>query len=232
MNAQTVTTSTVIEALASMNRRVESGDLADSGLYAAAMEYAKNYAGTFPFMVSMHQNVMVAGQWLSEGQAVAVLNCAVADYRYQSKQAAVKAAEQIVAQPARSYDHSKQVVQDGWYTIVGPKGGHRTLRLQTVEDSKSDGVKQWLAYLSGADNVGDYKTVGFVHGNEVTLFRKYDGQYTDVVAAARFLVKNADKIGEYGKQYALRSGKCYRCGHKLTTPESVKEGLGPICAKK
>lgn len=89
---------------------------------------------------------------------------------------------------------------DGWYTIVGPKGGHRTLRIETVADG--DGVKQWLAYLSGTDNEGDYTSIGFVRGNEVSLFRKNEGKYQDIVAAARFLVKNIDKLGEFGKAYA------------------------------
>jgi len=25
------------------------------------------------------------------------------------------------------------------------------------------------------------------------------------------------------------SGNCAKCGRKLTTPESIKNGLGPIC---
>lgn len=232
MNA--TTTATTIEALAAREARVTTADLTDRNLYSMAMDYAQSYAGTFPFMVSMALQVSVHGQWLTENQAVAVLNCMVAEHRFQSKRAAVQQAEAIVSAPTtstREYNHSAQVVTDGWYTIVGPKGGHRTLRLQTVEE-KSDGVKQWLAYLSGSDNEGDYLTIGFVHGNEVKLFRKHEGKYADIVAAARFLIKNADKIGEYGKQYALRSGKCYRCGRKLTTPESIANGIGPVCSQK
>jgi hypothetical protein len=28
------------------------------------------------------------------------------------------------------------------------------------------------------------------------------------------------------------SGKCGKCGRKLTTPESIKSGLGPYCGKR
>ena len=29
----------------------------------------------------------------------------------------------------------------------------------------------------------------------------------------------------------FHSGKCGKCGKKLTTPESIKSGLGPYCSK-
>jgi hypothetical protein len=192
-----------------------------------AAEYVNSYTGTFAFMLNMRGWVNFG---LTDAQVAGVVNCALNDYRHAHKQAAVQAAQEIVATtPARTFDHSKQYVADGYYTVVGPKGGHRTLRITTIDDN---GTKQWLAYLSGADNVGDYKSVGFVNGNEVSLFSKYLGQYADIMAAARFLVKNVDKLDECGRQYAIRSGKCYRCNRLLTTPESVARGLGPICASK
>jgi hypothetical protein len=192
-----------------------------------AAEYVNSYTGTFAFMLNMRGWVNFG---LTDAQVAGVVNCALNDYRHAHKQAAVQAAQEIVATtPARTFDHSEQYVADGYYTVVGPKGGHRTLRITTIDDN---GTKQWLAYLSGADNVGDYKSVGFVNGNEVSLFSKYLGQYADIMAAARFLVKNVDKLDECGRQYAIRSGKCYRCNRLLTTPESVARGLGPICASK
>jgi hypothetical protein len=193
---------------------------------AVAHDIVTNYTGSYGYMLNMRQYVALG---LTDAQIAGVLNCAIADHRYAQRKAAVKQAETIVQTTARTYDHSRQYVADGYYTVVGPKGGHRTLRLQTIDDN---GTKQWLAYLSGADNVGDYKSVGFVNGNEVSLFNKYAGQYADIMAAARFLVKNVDKLDECGRQYAINSGKCYRCNRLLTTPESVARGLGPVCAAK
>lgn len=195
-----------------------------------AVEYVQNYTGSFGFMLNMKKQV----QWgLNDAQVAGVINCAIGDYRYAAKRAAVNEAQAIVteaAQPTqRTYDHSTQVVTDGYYTVQG-NTSHRTIRLTTVKDS--DGVKQWLAYLSGSDNVGDYTTVGFVHGNEVTLFAKNQGKFADIFAAARYVVKNVDRLGEFGKNYATRSGNCFRCNRLLTTPESVARGLGPTCASK
>lgn len=232
MNALTNTTN-ITKLAETFNDKLTTDDVAntDDRLHTFLVEFAveavTTYTGTFPFMLNM-QSYLRYG--LSDAQVAGVINCVLADYRYGQKQAAVAQAEAIVAQPTTTYDHSKQYVADGYYTVVGPKGGHRTLRLQTLDGDAT--VKQWLSYLSGADNVGDYTTIGFVEGNEVSLFRKNEGKYQDIVAAARFLVRNAANIGEYGRQYALRSGKCYVCNHKLTTPESIAAGIGPVCASK
>jgi hypothetical protein len=233
MNAQTFTVEQIAQTIASMStnfsdRKVTADDILNSEardvVTAVAHDIVTSYTGTFSYMLNMRQYTALG---LTNAQIAGVLNCAIADHRYAARKAAVQEATTIVT--TRSYDHSKQYVADGYYTVVGPKGGHRTLRITTIDDN---GTKQWLAYLSGADNVGDYKSIGFVNGNEVSLFSKYVGQYADIMAAARFLVKNVDKLDECGRQYAIRSGKCYRCNRLLTTPESVARGLGPICASK
>jgi hypothetical protein len=233
MNALT-STANIARLSDTFTSKVTADDIMDTDsklhdfLVEFATEYVNTYTDTFAFMLNMRSWVNFG---LSDAQVAGVVNCALNDYRHAQKRAAVQEATNIVAAPvqARTYDHSKQYVADGYYTVVGPKGGHRTLRLQTIDDN---GTKQWLAYLSGADNVGDYKSVGFVNGNEVSLFNKYAGQYADIMAAARFLVRNVDKLDECGRQYAINSGKCYRCNRLLTTPESVARGLGPICSSK
>lgn len=195
-----------------------------------ACRIVDEYTGTFPFMLNMREHI-AAGCTLTDAQVAGILNAAISDYRYQQRHAAVKQAEEVVTS---NFDTSKQYVPDGWYTIVGKLGGHRTLRLQTVEPSEKypnqDGVKQWLAYLSGADNVGDYTTIGWLHGNAVILLPQNQGKFQDIVKATYALVKNVDKLGEFGKAYAVRSGKCYRCNRKLTTPKSIRDGIGPKCA--
>jgi hypothetical protein len=229
------TTANIARLADTFTNKVTADDISNTDdklhdfLVEFAAEYVNSYTGTFAFMLNMRGWVNFG---LSDAQVAGVVNCALNDYRHAQRQAAVQAAQEIVtapSTPARTFDHSKQYVADGYYTVVGPKGGHRTLRITTIDDN---GTKQWLAYLSGADNVGDYKSIGFVNGNEVSLFSKYVGQYADIMAAARFLVKNVDKLDECGRQYAIRSGKCYRCNRLLTTPESVARGLGPICASK
>jgi len=38
-------------------------------------------------------------------------------------------------------------------------------------------------------------------------------------------------ISKKGAEF-WHSGSCCRCGHKLTDPESIRRGIGPICLKK
>lgn len=194
-----------------------------------AAEYVNSYTGTFAFMLNMRGWVNFG---LSDAQVAGVVNCALNDYRHAQRQAAVQAAQEIVTAPttpARTFDLSHQYVADGWYTIQG-NTSHRTVRLQTVKEDGNT-VKQWLAYLNGSDNTGDYLTIGFVIGNEVKLFKKNEGKYTDIVAAARYLIKNGTKAPEYGKNYALRSGRCARCNKMLTVPLSITNGYGPKCSE-
>lgn len=228
MNA--TTTFNLAELAAAANgRKVTAENVSTAStrdeVYSAATEYVTNYTGTFSFLVSLRQQLVIRQQGLNDAQVAGTLNCMIAEYNRTASNNAAPVATTTV-----TYDTSKQYVADGYYTIVGPKGGHRTVRLQTIQDS--DGVKQWLAYLSGSDNVGDYTSIGIVRGNEINLFKKNTGKYQDIVAAARFLVRNTDKLDECGRQYAIRSGKCYMCNRLLTTPESVARGLGPICAAK
>lgn len=35
-----------------------------------------------------------------------------------------------------------------------------------------------------------------------------------------------------GKEYAMKSGRCWRCNRKLTVPSSIESGIGPECASK
>lgn len=234
MNTNTFTTEQLADTIANMSanyteRKINADDIFNSAERSIVAEVASalvtNYTGTFQYMVNMKSYLRYG---LTDAQIAGVLNSAIADYRYNQKKAAVQQAEAVVA--STQYDHSTQVVVDGYYTVQG-NTSHRTIRLTTIKD-KSDGVKQWLSYLNGPDNTGDYTSIGTVHGNEVKLFRKNEGKYTDIVAATRYVIKNINRLGEFGKNYATRSGNCYRCNRLLTTPESVALGLGPICAAK
>lgn len=240
MNANTTTTYTneqIAQIVAEMSTnfataKVTAEDVATGAsretTVAVANDIVNGYDGTFTYMLNMKRYVNFG---LTNAQIAGVLNCAIADYRYNQRRAAVQQAEAIVAAPAApSYDHSKQYIEDGWYSVQG-NTSHRTIRLQTIKGDKGNGVTQWLAYLNGPDNTGDYLTIGFVKGNEVVLFRKNEGKYSDIVAAARFLVKNGTKAHEYGKAYALKSGNCARCNRKLTVPLSITNGYGPTCSQ-
>lgn len=119
----------------------------------------------------------------------------------------------------------------GIYTVVGPKGGHRTLRFHTAKSGYFAG-KVVVDYLSGPNNETDYRGFANLDGNQqVRVWKRY-AEATDIIAALKFLARGADSQAEAGKAYAVASGCCYRCGRTLTTPESVAAGIGPECSKK
>lgn len=134
----------------------------------------------------------------------------------------------------------------GTYTIVGPKGGHRTLEIvpHWIAAEAEKGVKV-ARFLRGPDNSTDFTGFAFInpgrsgtHGaseagtERVSVWRKFREGYEDIKAALRFLLAHQDRLGEFGLAYALKSGRCYRCQKKLTVPVSVHNGLGPTCADK
>ena len=45
--------------------------------------------------------------------------------------------------------------------------------------------------------------------------------------AIRFLFNHIDDVPDNLRVY--HEGKCCRCGRTLTTPESIKKGIGPEC---
>jgi hypothetical protein len=82
--------------------------------------------------------------------------------------------------------------------------------------------------LAGADNTGNYVYLGtiFADGNfRVTRKSRVAADAPSAVAFAWF-VRNL----ESAKVDVWHDGTCGRCGRKLTVPESIESGLGPVCA--
>jgi hypothetical protein len=126
-------------------------------------------------------------------------------------------------------DHAAQFVPNGFYTVVHPDKTHTTLRFRPHWDEAeaAKGV-QAVSLLTGPDNESSYTGVAFVRGNKVFMWKKYK-ESTKVLHSINFLV-NGGQV-EAGETYAMVSGKCWKCNHKLTVPASLHRGLGPVCAK-
>ena len=129
----------------------------------------------------------------------------------------------MITAPAQSTIH------DGYYTIPTPRG-HKTFRVHTQPpDALFAPGKRVISYLFGPDNGKDYRGFGFVVGNELRAWKRFQTSY-DLLALARGLLETDGS--EYGRQYAMRSGNCYVCNRLLTTPESIAAGIGPTCASR
>jgi hypothetical protein len=110
-------------------------------------------------------------------------------------------------------------------------GNHLTFK---VNQPKEDGP-HFVKVLTGPNNGSDYAFLGTIfsdgnyrHGKKSTI-----GQ--DARSAKTFtwfwgIINGGRELPAVVKFY--HEGSCCRCGRPLTTPESVKLGMGPVCADK
>lgn len=143
-------------------------------------------------------------------------------------------------------------IHNGTYSISFPRGGsHRTLKVHTVKDGNLAG-KRIISLLAGPDNTSDYVGFGFVDDDHVTVWRKcrsavmtaqcadfYGDEWNDdwsrwQKAAAVFTDLTLRERGYWTSEGCelLLEGRCVVCNRKLTVPESIKTGIGPVCASK
>jgi len=137
-------------------------------------------------------------------------------------------------------------------TLVSQKTGTRfTYKVTASEDGKVFFVK----VLTGSDNESSYTFAGTIFAQERVQIGggSFGPMYGMVsITAPRFVVSKKSKLGSgtpsvrafmWAWSYITRGelppeceiwheGKCGCCGRKLTTPESISIGLGPVCAEK
>lgn len=123
----------------------------------------------------------------------------------------------------------------GIYTVVFEDGAHMTLRVRpaTWATSMPQGTHE-VAYLYGPENDHDYTGFAFVFPDGgSTIWKKFrDPDFFLPGEALQVLLSGGlDAVRDAGEAYALRSGRCWRCDHRLTVPASIHRGLGPVCAK-
>jgi hypothetical protein len=120
---------------------------------------------------------------------------------------------------------------DGTVTVRLSNGKHFTYRLETVKRGALEG-NRIVSLLIGPDNERSYKGFAFINesGDEgeynLNVWRKCRGERYDKHALILSGMAK-DHVDEY-----LQAGRCQICGRKLTTPESIKAGIGPVCREK
>jgi hypothetical protein len=97
-----------------------------------------------------------------------------------------------------------------------------------------DGVR-FVKVLTGADNTRDYTYIG--HINAERRFRTdnrtaLDPNTPSVRAWAWFWDVLMRRLPKLNQLEVWHHGKCSRCGRRLTVPESLSTGLGPVCAEE
>ena len=93
----------------------------------------------------------------------------------------------------------------------------------------------YVSILFGPDNYSNYLYLGMADENlnfRTTAGTKLKKDGKEVAAIAyflRFLKKETfDAMMEHIEFF--HAGKCCQCGRRLTVPESIESGIGPVCA--
>lgn len=109
----------------------------------------------------------------------------------------------------------------------GVTGNHFTYRVRKAKDRKG---LYFVSVLAGRDNEEDYVYVGILTkaGVRLTPASKHTRESL-CVKALDYFMRHLQDIPE--ALHVYHEGKCCCCGRKLTTPESIRNGIGPECAK-
>jgi hypothetical protein len=133
-------------------------------------------------------------------------------------------------------DRIKQFVLGGNATITiesGKTGRHFTYKIRR---SENDDNLYFIKNLRGSDNENDYVYVGcfFSDTKKFVVEKSYRDKevssWPTSIRAIRYLFNNLDDVPYMLHVY--HEGRCCRCGRILTTPESIKKGIGPECEKE
>lgn len=135
-------------------------------------------------------------------------------------------------------------LMNGCYTIENTRTlRHRTFLIKTqLKNSPFAPGERIVSLLTKPDNQDkeSFVSFGFVKDNGILLWRKYrgaKGRPTEWEKLANILWHLSGAGTGPGKQQleamglVLHSEKnCIRCNRRLTTPDSIKAGIGPVCA--
>jgi hypothetical protein len=119
-------------------------------------------------------------------------------------------------------------------------GGHYTYRVRQAKDTEGNPLRRYfVSLLVGPDNNTAYEYIGLLehHASGKLGFRLTRASKTSYQAPStrgfHWLVACINTERDISEQAELlHSGRCGACGRKLTTPESIQSGLGPVCASR
>lgn len=116
-------------------------------------------------------------------------------------------------------------------TLVSSRTGARfTYKIAAA----NDGGPHFVSLLRGPANDSDYTYMGAIfNGTTFRLTRK--SRIGANAPAYRAFAWAFDRLssGKIPDELEIwHEGRCGKCGRKLTVPESIASGLGPVCAGK
>lgn len=113
---------------------------------------------------------------------------------------------------------------------------HLTFKVKKHKDKKL----WFVSYLAGSDNTNDFRYLGIIDKDFKT--KKFHFHLTKKSACGKdaTVYKGFKVIYNWLSENAgfpedlevYHEGVCGRCGRRLTVPESIESGFGPVCSTK
>jgi hypothetical protein len=123
------------------------------------------------------------------------------------------------------------------FALANKTKNHYTYRIRLKKGNDKYPDTYFVDLLSGPDNESNYAYLGILNPKTGQFALTAKSKAGDDSWSVRFFRRSMAAIFE-GNSEAITNagfnlhheGKCGRCGRKLTVPESIKTGLGPICS--
>jgi len=139
------------------------------------------------------------------------------------------------AHAALSHDNAKRFILAGNATVTfaSPTGVRFTFKVRAKDVNDGAKTLHFVSVLTGSDNESDFTFLGtifdsqtFRHGRKSRIGQDAPSARAFAWAFPRIMGDAADLQG----MEIFHEGRCGACGRKLTIPESITAGLGPVCA--
>lgn len=139
--------------------------------------------------------------------------------------------------------HTKRQIVDfmfagnAYFTIKNTETTNRfTFRVVRFEDEEQGKIMHFVHVMTGSDNSSSYTFLGtifdtsfFSHSKKSKIL-KQDVEYKAFLWLWNTLRKPTAQIPSNVEIW--HEGVCGCCGRRLTVPESITRGLGPVCAER
>jgi hypothetical protein len=116
------------------------------------------------------------------------------------------------------------------FTVVSKKSSKRyTFK---VRKGKGKNAPHFVSFLNGNDNTINYTFLGTIFDEKTYRYSRKSSVSLNSNVNKTFnwlfvtLINN--KKDNFSKIEFYHEGNCGRCNRKLTTPESIKTGIGPV----
>lgn len=120
------------------------------------------------------------------------------------------------------------------FTLDNPLSGNRFTYRVRVKETDDGRTLHFVSVLTGSDNESDYTFLGTIFDG-ATFRHGRKSRISETAPSAKAFAWAWRRIyagASIGPAVFMHEGRCGRCGRALTVPESIKTGLGPVCAEK